>query len=626
MKKIGLLIMVIFLLPIMVSASDVEYEITNYYVDADILQNGNLEVTELIVLDGTFNGYIRDIKYRNSVLNENNFEVNSNYNAGGLELVSIAAKKVNRVNFDIINDKDFKYLNDNQASNLGYVESSINDGKSYKMYFRADNDKVAFRITYLLKDAVVVHSDVAELYWTFIGSEYDDKMKDVQIKVNLPIKDNSSNFRVWAHGDLAGDVKKYDDSYVLATVKKLDAHSSIDVRTTFDLSVVNSELVNKKTNEVALPQIIEVEERRAKIANEQRAEMKRKYNLVLGLNIIWYIGLIFCWIYIYLKYDKEYKSNFYSKYNRDFIDDYNVEVIDYLFNKNITSNAMSASILNLIYKKVIKVEEIPSENKKKEYTFHLLDESKANDTERYLIDFLFKKVGRGDSFTTLALKNYAKKSSTCEAFSSSYTTWKNKVIEDGKKQNFYEKNAASKAISGLFLILILIVNGLAEILSVKCFLCFVSIIIAVIFLLYTLIFNKRTIKGNDHYVKWKAFKKFLDDFGTFELKELPEIVLWERYMVYATIFGLAKKVSQAMNVHIEELQATGTYSNDYYPTYTDWYMLDSINNAITNSVQENLTAITRERANSVSSSGGGFGGGFSSGGGFGGGGGGGRGF
>lgn len=626
MKKIGLLLIVIFLLPIIVSASDVEYDITNYYVDADILQNGNLEVTELIVLDGTFNGYIRDIKYKNSALTENNFEVNSNYNARGLELISIEAKKVNRVNFDVINDKDFKYLNGNQASNLGYVESTINDGKSYKMYFRADNDKVAFKITYLLKDVVVVHNDVAELYWTFIGSEYDDKMKDVQIKVNLPIKDNSSNFRVWAHGDLAGEVKKYDDSYVLATIKKLDAYSSIDIRTTFDLSVVNLELVNKKTNEVALPQIIEVEEKRAKIANEQRAEMKRKYNLVLGLNIIWYIGLIFCWVYIYLKYDKEYKSNFYSKYNRDFIDDYNVEVIDYLFNKNITSNAMSASILNLIYKKVIKVEEIPSENKKKEYTFHLLDKSKANETEQYLIDFLFSKVGSGDSFTTIALKNYAKKSSTCEAFSSSYTAWKNKVVEDGKKQNFYERKAAPKAIGGLLLILILILNGLAGILNVESFLCFVSIIIAVIFFLYTLIFNKRTIKGNDHYVKWKAFKKFLDDFGTFELKELPEMILWDRYMVYATIFGLAKKVSQAMNVHIEELQETGTYSNDYYPTFTDWYMFDSINNSITNSVQENLTAITRERANSVSSSGSGFGGGFSSGGGFGGGGGGGRGF
>jgi ribonucleoside-diphosphate reductase alpha chain len=36
----------------------------------------------------------------------------------------------------------------------------------------------------------------------------------------------------------------------------------------------------------------------------------------------------------------------------------NVEVIDYLMNSNITPNAMSASIMNLIYKKNIKAEKI----------------------------------------------------------------------------------------------------------------------------------------------------------------------------------------------------------------------------------------------------------------------------
>lgn len=626
MKRIFLLFVMMLFIPISISASEVDYEITNYYIEADVLQNGNMEVTELIVLDGTFNGYIRDIKYKNSALTENNFEVNSNYNAQGLELISVEAKKVNKINFDIINDNNFKYLNENQASNLGYVESKIKDGKSYKMYFKSDNDKVAFRIKYLLKDVVVVHNDIAELYWTFIGSEYDDKLRDVKIKVNLPAKDNSSNFRVWAHGELAGEVRKYDDAYILATVKSIDPYSGLDVRTTFDLSVINKELVNKKTNEVALSKIIEVEEKRAKIANEQRAEMKRKYNLVLSLNIIWYVGLTLAFIYIYLKYDKEYKSTFKSKYNREFIDDYNVEVIDYLFNKRITSNAMSASIMNLVYKKIIKVEEISGNKKKKDYIFHLLDESSGNEAEKYLIDFLFTKVGNGNSFTTISLKNYAKKTATCEAFSTSYTTWQNKVIEIGKKQDFYESKGVPKVVGVLFLILILLLNGFAIILNVECILCYISIIVAFIFLIYTLVFNKRTIKGNDHYVKWKAFKRFLDDFGTFELKELPEIVLWERYMVYATLFGLANKVSKVMNVHIKELQNSGTYVSGYDPVFTDWYIFHSINNAVNSTVQENLIAITNERANSYNSSGSGFGGGFSSGGGFGGGGGGGRGF
>ena len=70
--------------------------------------------------------------------------------------------------------------------------------------------------------------------------------------------------------------------------------------------------------------------------------------------IAFYILLVLGFVYVYLKYDKELKSDFNHKYNRDFIDDYNVEVVDYLMNHNVTENALSASVMNLIYKKILK--------------------------------------------------------------------------------------------------------------------------------------------------------------------------------------------------------------------------------------------------------------------------------
>jgi uncharacterized membrane protein len=262
MKKILFTLITFLLLPIVTYASDISYDITNYYINADILENGDLKVTELIVMDGTFNGYIRDIVYKNSNLNSNTYENNTIYNATNLSIVSISAKKVNNVTFNTINDSDFTTLTSNQASNMGYVESNITNGKSYKMYYRSNGDKVAFKITYVLKDVVVLHEDVAELYYTFIGEDYDDEINDLQIKVNLPGLDNSNNFRVWAHGDLAGEIEMYDNSYALATVKSLDAYSSVDIRMTFAKDLVN-ESVTKQTNESALSSILEVEQKRA---------------------------------------------------------------------------------------------------------------------------------------------------------------------------------------------------------------------------------------------------------------------------------------------------------------------------------------------------------------------------
>lgn len=185
-KLIKIVILFMLCLPGTIKASEVDYDITNYYINADLLENGNMEVTELIVLDGTFNGYIRDIVYKNSRLENDGYKNNQRYNASGIEIKEIAAKKVKNVNFEILKESGYTTLTENKAANLGYVESKITDGNSYKMYFRSNDEKVAFKITYMIQDVAVLHQDVGELYWTFIGSDYDDKIKDLQIKVNLP--------------------------------------------------------------------------------------------------------------------------------------------------------------------------------------------------------------------------------------------------------------------------------------------------------------------------------------------------------------------------------------------------------------------------------------------------------
>ena len=156
-------------------------------------------------------------------------------------------------------------------------------------------------------------------------------------------------------------------------------------------------------------------------------------------------------------------------------------------------------------------------------------------------------------------------------------------------------------------------------------LLYFNFLLSIGILVYSLAFKKRTKYGNDQYVRWKAFKKFLLDFGDFSVKELPEIALWERYMVYATVFGIADKVSKVMNVKIKELEASGTYVGTYNSYYFHSNLAASINSSV-NTAVSNAHSTAASVASSSSSSGFGGGGGFSSGGGFGGGGGGGHGF
>ena len=627
MKKI-LWLLLLLSLPIIVEAR-VSYDLTNFLVDATILDNGDLQVKELIVLDGNFSGYWINIPYRNPVLEYHtpiNFAADAIYNGSGISTVKLFAKKIDEeISFDTF-DEEFVTLTrsyyEEDARNGNYVESSIQNGKSYKMYYKAENEKVAFLIEYTLEDMVVLHEDVAELYFAILSEDFEDSIEDLQIRVNLPKEDSSNNFRIWTHGDLTANIDFLNRSSFLTTVKKTYANTAIDVRTTFDASLMNRSLVRKTTEEKALDQIIAVEEERAQAANQARETAKKNMTITYIICAIYIVIIISWWIYVYIRFDREYKSTFTLKYNREFIEDYNVEVVDYLMNHNITPNAMSASILNLIYKKNIKVEEIPSEKKKKEknYRFSLINRDKASDTEDVLLDFLFETVGKDNTFTTEELKKYASGTTTFGNFQKSYTNWQNCARKDGERQNFFEKNGLP-IVSSIFLLLIaLIIVCYVSYLDVYSVMVIIVMTLSLVFLIYALFIRKRTKKGNEDYVRWKAFKNFLEDFGRFDIKELPEIALWEKYLVYATVFGLADQVEKAMNVKISELPE-GTMSM-YYPSYVDFHIAHMVSHSINNSFTSNQTAISNSRiASSRGSSGSGFGGGGSLGGGFGGGGG-----
>ena len=138
--------------------------------------------------------------------------------------------------------------------------------------------------------------------------------------------------------------------------------------------------------------------------------------------------------------------------------------------------------------------------------------------------------------------------------------------------------------------------------------------------------SKKTYNGALAFKKWKALEKFLKDFGSFADKEVPEIALWEKYLVYATLFGCAKEVSKVMDMRFKEYNMS---SESYYDSWvTNYYINDLISTAVRTSIASAQSAKYASESSSSSgswSSGSGGGGGFSSGGGsFGGGGGGGR--
>jgi len=640
MKRILFAIISFFIIPTIVFAgtkvNNVNFDIKQDYIKANILPNGDVKVQELIRYDGSLNGAYLNLAYGNinTHISNDDYANNSIYNFAGYKDVKIYGKNLRKISFDTFDNLDgFK-----EFEKVDYAEPgdeavyTVDHGTyeySYKVFYPTRNSSIVFLYEYTLDSAVVMHDDIAELYWQIFDVDpVRQNQTDVNVRVYLPSSDSKDTFRIWTHDILSSSIKYIEEDGELigfeVNADKVTPDDLFDVRATFnkDLILYDYNLDHFYGN--GFDKIVAVEEERAEEANRERERLRKIYDFCdVSAKVLAIVNLLGIATLI-IKYGIKPKTNFYAKYYREFIEDYPVEVIDYLYNKNITPKALSAGIMNLVYKKVCHTEDIidpKKPNAKKGYKFILDDKSNLSEEDAKLVDFLFEVVGNGTEFTTAGLKSYASSLSTGASFQRNYTRWEQLIKKNGMNQGFFKKKTFGGWLTfGLaiptFILLFYSVSVGADTPFIA-----LPVILSIVMTIYIIAVKAYNEKGALHLKKWNAFKNFLNDFGTFDVKELPEIALWERYLVYATVFGLAKKVQKAIEVKIKEL---GIEESTMTTTYRNIYIYDSLSHSFSHAVSEGKRQYAASRANaySSSSSGSGFGGGGSFGGGFGGGGGG----
>ena len=114
--------------------------------------------------------------------------------------------------------------------------------------------------------------------------------------------------------------------------------------------------------------------------------------------------------------------------------------------------------------------------------------------------------------------------------------------------------------------------------------------------------------GEEEYAKWRGLYNFLNSKTLMSERTVLELSIWEKYLVYATAFGISNKVIKAIELRCSQsgMSSSPVFRNNYYRSRGFYRSSRSFSSA------------TRSASRSFRSSGGGGGGG--SGGGFGGGG------
>lgn len=581
---------------------------------ADITEIWNIKVTDTNTLFKTFD--IDRTKYK-GISNVKVSEITSSGQEINFKNTGIYAYHVEKGGF-------YALANNSRQFEIAWgVSINGTENKTYK-------------ISYKVIDAVKNYDDCSEFYWQFIGVTNAIPAKKVTGTIKLPSEvTNKENLRAWAHGPLNGNIEITDKQTVKFEVEDLSSETMVEVR------IVPTEKIfplNQNTTSMNnFSDILAEEENWAEQANRQRKTWRNIAIAIIVITAI--IGLFFiCKIIKYIKVLSKIKQTAIKPeqkldYFRDFPDE-NASPAEaaflYYYDKKgaFTSNVpkiVSGTILNLALKKAISFQIDPV--KKDNILIQInekTEEINLGADEKAILEILIKtkeyknKKTKEETVSTITMKDiekYAKNNDTTFLNRIEVMEKQAKGLQDakGNYSKTIEKEADKwrntsmgyyvAAIICLFMLTLII----PLILIIPCVICGI--------LCGKIAKQSRTLTqaGENEQEKWQALKRYMEEFSLLNEREVPELVLWEKYLVYATAFGVADKVISQLKVKYPQiLDETYMINNGY--TYI--YMANSINleRSISGGMQRAYSAGMSARAARNYSSGGGYGGGFSGGG------------
>lgn len=522
--------------------------------------------------------------------------------------------------------KDYFFAGTNNKGEYEIAWGVSIDGYTHRKY----------QIKYTVEDVIHEYADCAELYWKFLGDTFEVSAYKITGTIKLPADvQELEHLRVWGHTKyLNGEVNIISPNTVKFNLDKYEPNNYVEIRLampTYLFEGISFENISYKEK---LDDIIAEETEWANEANERRAARDRNMKIIIILAITGVVAAcVFSTIKIsknkqILKENPKIKPEKKLDYFRE-LPDKTATPLDAVFilnkgyNQMSLSQVFSATILNLILKEHLKVEQ-EGKNIKMEIKEKTTDD--LQEDERKVLDLL-NSVSDEKVFTMKDLEKYIKKhpgklTSLEEDFED---ISKNKANSKEK----FDKTRAEKGelyigkLVGYVVLLVLVVLAIwmgigfaADIVESKfidwslllgLFGTIVTIIDIVLMSKIIKRFNGFTQKGINEGEQWRAFKKYMEDFSYLNEREVPELVLWEKYLVFATAFGIADKVLKQLKVKYPELNNQDTISDMIL--FNAMYNSNGFNTNFINSISTSTSRMYSSTYSSGSGAGGGFSGG-----------------
>ncbi|MCF7932643.1 MAG: DUF2207 domain-containing protein [Acholeplasmataceae bacterium] len=508
---------------------------------------------------------------------------------------------------------------------------------------------VVFEYGYTINGAVTVYEDIAELNWKMFDYA-ENTVEHVMIDITLPENTHDDEqLMVWGHGVDKGTVTPVGNNRVVIEAFDVRENMVVEFRILAEKDlfplVRNQNIV---IHEDATKASIMAFEARLIEQTEQRILISRLVFGASGLSIL-LMGLIF--LLVRKLWFKPFVSKIDEDYFRDLPSDHSPAEIGYLIRYKWTNEEdVTATLLDLIRRGHIRVQKASSAFTNDEDALLTLSDDQPEDRlkqhEKDLVKWFFGLVGKDQPVTAKQIEMYgAYDHKKASAFQGAASRFKASVKRVSDRHVFFDEDVPQNRVRArrFVWIPILMLLGSLMLASVYQFTMYVGFFVyLVVIIMYLRIVKKqqrRSKHGELLYLKWMAFKRYLEHFADFSDDPIGGIAVWEHYLVYATVFGIADTVMKQLEVRLKDEKKVvehGTFMHMQSTGYMGQYRLStwrfhrrirnahlvSHNQIRTHQQAQRRQALVNSFSNTGSSSGrgGGFGGGSS----FGGGGGGGR--
>lgn len=571
--------------------SNASYEIKDYNIHVIVKNNGDLHIEEQIEyrFDTEMNGLTREIMtgYTYKDQKDDMMPTSSRYQASGMKNLEIHTSNTGFSDMQVSQKVASAENGDDGVYTQEHSKYAGQEKDLIKVYSPITQDRKFVTYEYDLTNVSVKYNDAGELYYNFIGGDWNCDIEKANITIQFENTVNMEEVKVYPHtyAKEISEITKKEDQ-ILFHVNNLKGGTAVDARIVFPAEALFT--VKKEYQEDYRFDELE------KIENKM-AFQKDLYYISFLLYLILFLILVLVVIFFVRKTKKIVKGRVIDNKNLEYFRDIPKKrtLREYASLSNYTGESYYtiATILELVNKKIIQMEAKKKEKKKLfeqvEYDYYLtisegIQNQQLNVDEIRILNMLYlgeisdnfdfnkienKTVELNESLEKFG-KDYSKARKFQEIQAKESKEVHNKLYEMLKKKSIIKPYVISiLMITVLFFLTVFVISPANLELKMPALMVGIMIlvlvgIISILYFYATLTVVREEYKEDAKQIL--GLKKYLKEYSLIKERYPIEIALWDQYLVFATLFGIAEQVTKEIK---EELIKQG-YEEDYiYQTY-----------------------------------------------------------